>query len=65
MAALGGCAGDELLHERGLLATNLPFAELKRQSHINERARAAGDRSDFSALIRQGIPAIDILRVKP
>jgi hypothetical protein len=57
--------GDELLHERGLLATNLPFAELKRQSHINERARAVGDRTDFSALIRQGIPAIDILRVKP
>ena len=33
----------ELLYERGALDTSLPFAELKRASHIDERARAAGD----------------------
>src|SRR5262249_16767568 len=33
--------GDELLHERGLIATNLPLADLKKRAHINERAKAA------------------------
>lgn len=51
--------GDEMLYERGLIATNLPFAELKRSSHINERARAAGARDDFSALIRNATPTIE------
>jgi hypothetical protein len=51
--------GDELLYERGMLATNLPLAELKTRSHINERARAADKAADFSRLIRQGIPGIE------
>jgi hypothetical protein len=51
--------GDELLYERGAIATNLPLAELKQRCHINERARAA-DRADFSRLIRQGVPGIDL-----
>ena len=46
----------ELLYERGTLDTNLPFAELNALSHINERARAAGDADDFSAAIRAGLP---------
>ena len=48
--------GDELLYERGMIATNLPLAELKKQCHINARARAADKSADFSRLIRQGLP---------
>jgi hypothetical protein len=44
--------GGELLYERGLLATNLPFAELKQQSQINARARAADRDPKFSQRIR-------------
>jgi hypothetical protein len=47
---------DELLYERGLIATNLPFAELKQLSHINARARAADKAVDFSQQIRNGLP---------
>jgi len=50
--------GDELLYERGMIATNLPLAELKELCHINARARAAGQAADFSRLIRQGVPGI-------
>ena len=49
---------DELLYERGMIATNLPLAELKELCHINARARAAGQAADFSRLIRQGVPGI-------
>jgi len=48
--------GDELLYERGLIATNLPLAELKELGHINARARAADKTADFSKQIRQGVP---------
>jgi hypothetical protein len=48
-----------VLYERGMIATNLPLAELKQRCHINERARAAGQAADFSARIRQGVPAIE------
>jgi hypothetical protein len=51
--------GDELLYERGAIATNLPLAELKERVHINERARAAGKEADFSKLIREGVPGIE------
>jgi hypothetical protein len=51
--------GDELLYERGMIATNLPLAELKRQVHVNARARAADKDPDFSTRIRQGVPGID------
>src|SRR6266516_2430228 len=49
--------GDELLYERHLIVTGgLPFAELKTQSLIDTRARAANDSPDFSKLIREGLP---------
>jgi len=47
---------DELLYERGVIATNLPLAGLRKQSFINDRARNAGDSAEFSQLIRQGLP---------
>ncbi len=54
--------GDELLYERHFIVTGgLPFAELKTQSLIDARARAANDSPDFSKLIRVGLPAL----VKP
>ena len=52
--------GDELLYERGVIATNLPLAELKERVHINARARAAEKDADFSHLIRQGVPGTDL-----
>jgi hypothetical protein len=51
--------GDTMLYERGMIATNLPFAELKQRSHINERARAADKAPDFSRQIRQGLPGME------
>jgi hypothetical protein len=50
---------DELLYERGALATNLPFAELKKLSNINAGAKAAGQAADFSQQIREGLPGFD------
>jgi hypothetical protein len=50
--------GDDLLYERGQIATNLPLPALKEKCHINARARAADNAADFSRLIRQGIPGI-------
>lgn len=47
---------DELLYERDGIDRSLPFAELKRISHINERAKAANDAPDFSERIREGLP---------
>lgn len=44
---------DELLYERGMVATNLPLAELKQRAHVNARARAADKAADFSRMIRQ------------
>jgi hypothetical protein len=49
----------ELFYDRGLIDTNLPLAELKRRAHINGRAKAAGNASNFSAQIRQGVPGAD------
>jgi hypothetical protein len=49
--------GDELMYQRHLIVTGgLPFAELKRRAHINERALAASGGPDFSNQIRIGIP---------
>ena len=50
--------GDEMLYERGAIATNLPFAEMKPRCLINDRARAADKAADFSQRIRQGVPGI-------
>ncbi len=47
---------DELLYERGAIATNLPFAELKKQAWVNARARAADQDPAFSQRIRQSSP---------
>ncbi len=47
---------DELLYERGTIATNLPFAELKKLSNINARAKAADKAADFPQQIRKGLP---------
>ena len=47
---------DELLWEKGALAGDLPFRELKQRAHINEAARAANDAPDFSQRIRAGRP---------
>lgn len=48
--------GDEMMYERGALAGDLPFAELKERAHINAAARAADQSPDFSRLIREGRP---------
>ena len=50
---------DELLYERGTIVTNLPFAELKKLSNINARAKAADQAADFSEQIRKGLPGFD------
>ena len=47
---------DELLYERGQIDTDLPLADLRARSNITEKAKAAGDSSDFSIRIRQGLP---------
>jgi hypothetical protein len=43
-------------YEIGRLDTRLPFAEIKRLSHINARAHAVGDAPDFSQRIRADLP---------
>lgn len=48
----------ELVYERGKLDQSLPYAALRRQSHINESARAADGADDFSRRIRDGLPGI-------
>ena len=48
--------GDEMLYERGAIATNLPFAEMKPRCLINEHAREADKADDFAQRIRQGVP---------
>ncbi len=50
---------DELLYERGVFVTNLPFAELKKTSNINARAKAADQAADFSQQIRKGLPGFN------
>lgn len=49
---------DERLYETGAIDQRLPFVELKARSRINERAKAAGDASDFSKRIREGLPGM-------
>lgn len=51
--------GDEMMFERGALATDgLPFEELKRRALINDAAKSAGASPDFSRLIREGRPGM-------
>jgi len=48
---------DEMLYQDHAIATGgLSFAELKRRSLIDERARAADQDPDFSKIIREGLP---------
>jgi len=47
---------DEMLYERKRLDTSLPFAELKKRSYINPKAKPADKSPDFSQLIRVGLP---------
>ncbi len=50
---------DEMLYERAKIDQTLPFAELKQRSLINQRAEAADQASDFSRLIRVGLPGME------
>ncbi len=47
---------DEMLYERGALASGLPFTELKAASLIDDRAQAAGRDPAFWRRIREGVP---------
>jgi hypothetical protein len=42
----------QYLYEHGRLDTSVPFDELQRRSHVNERAHAADQAEDFSQRIR-------------
>jgi hypothetical protein len=46
----------EYLHQIGMLAPGMSFAELRRLGHVNNRAQAADTAADFSRLIRIGLP---------
>jgi len=48
--------GPELLYDRGMIDTSLPFEELKARSDVNDRAKAAGAVPDLSRRIREGLP---------
>ncbi len=46
----------DLAYERGAVNTDIPLEALKGESDITARARSAGDREDFSRVIREGLP---------
>jgi hypothetical protein len=50
--------GDELLYERKGIDTSMPFPDLKKLSHINDRAKTADQDADFSEKIRVGLPGM-------
>lgn len=47
---------DQMLYEKGSMGFRLPFQELKKRSHINEKAKTLKDNPDFSKLIRIDLP---------
>ncbi len=47
----------ELLYERGSVNTTMSYEELRKQSDITSRGRAADGAADFSERIRDGLPA--------
>jgi len=51
---------DEMLYERKVIDTSLPFSELKKRSYINPRAQAADRDPAFSQLIRVGLPGKEL-----
>lgn len=50
---------DQMMYERGDLAGDLPFHELKKRALVNEAARADDADPDFSERIRAGRPGFD------
>jgi hypothetical protein len=46
----------ERVYQLKAIDTSLPFAELRRLSYIDYRARDADDDPTFSSLIRKGLP---------
>ena len=50
---------DQMAYDRGMLAGDLPFSELKLRAHINDAARLGDQSPDFSRLIRAGRPGFD------
>jgi uncharacterized protein DUF4105 len=56
---------DEMMYERGKLAGNLPFDQLKKSAYINPAAHAAGDSLEYSVRIREGRPGFEFLTPKP
>jgi hypothetical protein len=55
----------ERAYELRAIDTSLPFAELRRLSYIDERARAADRDPAFSSRIREGLPGIRETRITP
>jgi len=47
---------DKMMYERGGLAGDLPFNELKKRARINQAALDTGSSPDFSGIIREGRP---------
>jgi len=49
---------DQLMYERGVVNTSMPYEELRKISNVTEKAKAAGDDDPrFSEKIREGIPS--------
>ncbi len=49
---------DEMLHDHGVIgAGDMPFAEFKKRSLVDEAAKAADQSPDFSARIRESAPS--------
>jgi hypothetical protein len=49
---------DQYIYAAGVVDTSLPFEERRRRSRITAAAQAAAGSPDFSARIREGLPAI-------
>jgi len=47
---------DELLYERKMVNSSMPFPDLKKMSLINERTKGMDKSPDFSQMIRLGLP---------
>ena len=47
---------DQMAYERGQIDTSLPFAVLRADSNITEKAKTADDSPNFSTLIRRNLP---------
>ena len=58
--------GDEMMFERHTIVTaGLPFSDLKARSRVNARAKAADAMSNFSELIRVGLPPFETRDAQP